>query len=113
MISFKNRADLTEIMDDLTQPAHEFDAAYRELKVVNERLGGIRAIERFLPHGSNLLVLDVAAGGCDVGEALLDRLSCRIVSLDLNARGLKFANGRCPSQAMRCDCHFGIEASMS
>ena len=96
MISFKNRADLTEIMDDLTQPAHEFDAAYRELKVVNERLGGIRAIERFLPHGSNLLVLDVAAGGCDVGEALLDRLSCRIVSLDLNARGLKFAKRTLP-----------------
>ena len=96
MISFKNRANLTEIMDDLTQPAHEFDAAYRELKVVNERLGGIRAIERFLPRGSNLLMLDVASGGCDVGEALLDHSSSRVVSLDLNARGLKFAKRTWP-----------------
>jgi ubiquinone/menaquinone biosynthesis C-methylase UbiE len=96
LLSFKRRADLTEIMDDLTQPAHEFDAAYRELKLVNERLGGIRAIERFLPDGSNLSVLDVAAGGCDVSEALLDRTTLRIVALDLNTRGLRFAKRALP-----------------
>ena len=94
--SFEKRADLPEIMDDLTRPAHEFDAAYRELKLVNERLGGIRAVERFLPHDSNPLMLDVAAGGCDVSEALLDRISCRIVALDLNGRGLKLAKRALP-----------------
>ena len=96
MVKFKNRAELTEIMDDLTQPEEEFLAAYRELKVINERLGGIRAIERFLPKGSDLLMLDVAAGGCDVSDALLDRMSCRIVALDLNAGGLKLARRALP-----------------
>src|SRR5262245_2498157 len=89
---FQQRADETEIMDDLNQPEQEFAAAYRELELVNRGLGGIRAIERFLPPtntGDNLLMLDVAAGACDVSEALLRKIPCRIVTLDLNPRGLK------------------------
>jgi len=96
---FRNRADETEIMDDLGQSEQEFAAAYRELKIINRTLGGIRAIERFLPaakRGGNLLMLDVAAGACDVSEALLAKLPCRIVALDLNARGLKLAEKSWP-----------------
>src|SRR5205807_1810964 len=85
-----------EIMDDLTQPEHEFAAAYRELEIVNRWLGGIRAIERFLPGLSNLLILDVAAGACDVSESLLRRRPCRIVALDLNVRGLMLARKSWP-----------------
>src|ERR1051326_2775495 len=87
----RERENLTEIMDDFTQPKQEFDAAYRELKVINERLGGVRAIERFLPDGSNLLMLDVAAGGCNVSDAVLHHRRGTIVGLDLNPAGLKFA----------------------
>src|SRR5881392_3497594 len=94
--SFENRASEAEIMDDLSQPQPEFAAAYRELTIINRWLGGVRAIERFLPDRSNLLILDVAAGGCDVSEALLQRRSCRIVVLDLNARGLQLANQSWP-----------------
>ncbi|HMF02900.1 MAG TPA: methyltransferase domain-containing protein [Terriglobia bacterium] len=86
-------------MDDLSRPEHEFAAAYRELKIINRTLGGVRAIERFLPpakKGVNLLMLDVAAGACDVSEALLEKLPCRIVTLDLNARGLKLADKSWP-----------------
>jgi len=86
-------------MDDLSRPEHEFAAAYRELKIINRTLGGVRAIERFLPpakRGVNLLMLDVAAGACDVSEALLEKLPCRIVTLDLNARGLKLADKSWP-----------------
>ena len=86
-------------MDDLSRPEHEFAAAYRELKIINRTLGGVRAIERFLPpakRGINLLMLDVAAGACDVSEALLEKLPCRIVTLDLNARGLKLADQSWP-----------------
>jgi len=86
-------------MDDLSRPEHEFAAAYRELKIINRTLGGVRAIERFLPpakRGVNLLMLDVAAGACDVSEALLEKLPCRIVALDLNARGLKLADKSWP-----------------
>ncbi|HEY2382029.1 MAG TPA: methyltransferase domain-containing protein [Terriglobia bacterium] len=95
-MNFKHREDLTEIMDDVNRPEHEFQLAYRELKVINERLGGIRAIERFLPQVPNLLILDVAAGGCDVSDALLDRMRCRVVGLDLNAGGLKLARRTWP-----------------
>jgi ubiquinone/menaquinone biosynthesis C-methylase UbiE len=89
--SFEHRAVEPEIVDDLSQPESEFAAAYRELTMVNRWLGGIRAIERFLPAGSDLLMLDVAAGGCDVSEALLERIPCHIVALDLNVRGLRAA----------------------
>ena len=94
--SFRQRANEAEMMDDLNQPEAEFAAAYGELELINRWLGGVRAIERFLPPGSNLLMLDVAAGACDVSEALLRRMSCRIVVLDLNPRGLKRANGSWP-----------------
>jgi len=39
-----------------------------------------------------MTVLDVASGGCDVGEALAKRRNCRVVSLDMNPRGLKLAD---------------------
>jgi ubiquinone/menaquinone biosynthesis C-methylase UbiE len=95
-LSFERRAVEGEIMDDLSQPESEFAAAYRELTVINRWLGGIRAIERFLPAGPNLLMLDVAAGGCDVSEALLRRFPCHIVALDLNGRGLHHARRAWP-----------------
>jgi ubiquinone/menaquinone biosynthesis C-methylase UbiE len=88
---FARRSEESELMDDLSRPDTEFDEAYRELKVVNRRLGGLRAIERFLPHESNLLMLDVAAGGCDISEALLQKGVARIIALDINAKGFKFA----------------------
>ncbi len=99
LFSLPDRSYETEIMDDLSQPESEFATAYRELEVVNRRLGGIRAIERFLPTvrvSPNLQILDVAAGACDVSEALLRRRSCRIVVLDLNDRGLKLAERSWP-----------------
>ena len=96
MPSFSSRADLSEIMDDLSRPDSEFDEAYRELGIINLRLGGIRAIERFLPHKSNLLVLAVAAGACDVSEALLRRIPAQIVVLDVNPKGLKSARKSWP-----------------
>jgi ubiquinone/menaquinone biosynthesis C-methylase UbiE len=94
--SFARRADESEIMDDLSQPEDEFRAAYRELEIINKNLGGVRAIERFLPQASDLLILDVAAGACDVAEALLRKRRCRVVTLDLNSRGLELAERSLP-----------------
>jgi ubiquinone/menaquinone biosynthesis C-methylase UbiE len=94
--SFSHRAELTEIMDDLSQPDSEFDLAYRELETINRRLGGVRAIERFLPREPNLLMLDVAAGACDVSEAIFGRNPARIVALDINPKGLKYARKSWP-----------------
>ena len=83
----------TEWMDDLSRPDAEFVDAYRELAAVNKWLGGIRAVTRFLPpRGTHVRILDVAAGGCDVGEALMKDANYDVVSLDLNPRGLKFAD---------------------
>jgi ubiquinone/menaquinone biosynthesis C-methylase UbiE len=99
---FSHRLDEMELMDDLSRPDGEFDQAYRELEITNRRLGGIRAVERFLPKDSNLLMLDVAAGGCDISEALLGRLrplrrgGARIIALDINPRGFRFARKSWP-----------------
>jgi ubiquinone/menaquinone biosynthesis C-methylase UbiE len=89
MPDFSARAQVSELMDDLSRPASEFDDAYRELATINRRLGGIRAIERFLPTRSGLAVLDVAAGGCDIGDALVQSRSCKVISLDINRTGLQ------------------------
>src|SRR5438128_6697083 len=99
MPNFSRRVDASEIMDDLGRPDSEFDQAYRELEIINRRLGGIRAIQRFLPSESNLLMLDVAAGACDVSEALLGRMGARIVVLDVNLKGLEFARTSWPVRA--------------
>lgn len=91
MISFAERVYDSEIMDDLAQPADAFAGAYRELEIINRWLGGIRAVARYVPTISNPLVLDVAAGACDVGEAVATRVPCRMVVLDRNERGLRRA----------------------
>ena len=99
MIDFQSRANIDEIMDDLSRPQPEFDQAYRELSIINRTLGGIRAIERFLPEVPNLLILDVAAGACDVSEAISRRRACRIVVLDRNEKGLRLAEKSLPVTA--------------
>ena len=95
MLDLSVRSSETELMDDLSRPDFEFVEAYNELTAVNKHLGGIRAVERFLPKDA-MSVLDVASGGCDVGEALVSRRKCRVVSLDMNPRGLKFAEQTAP-----------------
>jgi ubiquinone/menaquinone biosynthesis C-methylase UbiE len=95
MFDFSVRSRETELMDDDSRPDREFEDAYSELTAVNRHLGGIRAIERFLPADVHT-ILDVAAGGCDVGEALIQRRNCSVVSLDLNLRGLRLAKRSIP-----------------
>jgi len=90
VVDLSVRSSETELMDDLSRPDSEFVEAYNELTAINKHLGGIRAVERFLPEDA-ISVLDVASGACDVGEALVTRRKCRVVSLDMNPRGLKFA----------------------
>jgi len=96
MPDFSARLHTTELMDDLSRPVSEFDQAYRELASINRRLGGIRAIERFLPQRQGLEILDVAAGGCDIGDALVESRGCRVVSLDLNSLGLRHSRRTVP-----------------
>jgi ubiquinone/menaquinone biosynthesis C-methylase UbiE len=90
VVDLSVRSNETELMDDLSRPDFEFVEAYNDLTAINKHLGGIRAVERFLPEDAKS-VLDVASGACDVGEALVSRRKCRVVSLDMNPRGLKFA----------------------
>jgi ubiquinone/menaquinone biosynthesis C-methylase UbiE len=95
VVDFSVRSNETELMDDLSRPASEFVEAYSELTAINKHLGGIRAVERFLPVDA-MSVLDVASGGCDIGEALAKRRNRRVVSLDMNPRGLKLAEQTVP-----------------
>ena len=62
MVDFSVRSNETELMDDLSRPDSEFVEAYSELTAINRHLGGIRAVERFLPKDA-MSVLDVASGG--------------------------------------------------
>src|SRR5947207_10004295 len=87
----------------------EFVQAYSDLTAVNRHLGGIRAIERFLPSDAHS-ILDVAAGGCDVGEALMKSRNCSVVSLDLNPRGLKLAKRSIPVEGDALQLPFGNES---
>jgi ubiquinone/menaquinone biosynthesis C-methylase UbiE len=96
MPDFSARLQAVELMDDQSRPVAEFDQAYRELASINRKLGGIHAIERFLPRREGLDVLDVAAGGCDIGDALVETRSCRVVSLDLNPMGLRHSRRTTP-----------------
>ena len=80
-----------ELMDDLARPESEFIEAYRELAIINRYLGGIRAIERFSPAIDGGFLLDVAAGACDIGDALTRQSRWRVVGLALNAGGLRMA----------------------
>jgi ubiquinone/menaquinone biosynthesis C-methylase UbiE len=74
-------------MDDPSQPGAAFDAAYRELTLVNRYLGGVRAVRRFLgPSGGSLL--DVASGASDIGAAVDREAGWSVTALDLNAQGL-------------------------
>ena len=89
MPDFSRRAQVSELMDDLGRPVAEFEQAYRELATINRKLGGIRAIDRFLPKDQVHDILDVAAGGCDIGDALASGTHARVVSLDINLMGLQ------------------------
>ncbi len=80
-----------ELMDDLSRSDEEFAAAFGELTVINRLLGGVRAVRRFLPELAEGRLLDVAAGACDVGDALTTFNGWSVVGLDRDVRGLKFA----------------------
>ena len=102
------RIDTAEMMDDPRCEPEEFLAAYRELRTINRYLGGVRAVQRFLPLrtgrslpperslAANGLMLDVAAGACDVGDHLIESGQWRVVGLDSNRTGLSLAAGCVP-----------------
>ncbi len=90
------RVDTAEMMDDPTRGPEEFLRAYRELATINRYLGGVRAVWRFLPAGTDGLLLDVAAGACDVGDRLTESGPWRVIGLDLNRTGLSLARRSIP-----------------
>ena len=90
------RIDSPEMMDDPTHGSDEFLLAYRELRTINRYLGGVRAVRRFLPPPTDGLLLDVAAGACDVGDRLTETGPWRVVGLDSNSTGLSLAGGSIP-----------------
>lgn len=96
MVDLSKRIYDDEWMDDLSRPQEEFDRAYKELTFLNRHLGGLRAVERFLRSDEGGLLLDVGAGGCDIGDALGEEGHWMSVSMDLNAKGLHMAAGSAP-----------------
>ena len=108
------RIDTAEMMDDPTLGREEFLKAYNELGTINQYLGGVRAVQRFLPPPTKRpaptkgpprtkrpaatrgLVLDVAAGACDIGDRLTESGRWQVVGLDLNSAGLSLARRTFP-----------------
>ncbi len=91
MPDLSHRIHDRELMDDLSRSDAEFADAFGELTVINRLLGGVRAVRRFLPELGEGRLLDVAAGACDVGDALAAVDGWSVVGLDRDVRGLKFA----------------------
>ncbi len=96
MFDLKRRVDTAEMMDDPACRGEELLRAYRELATINRYLGGVRAVRRFLPPVTEPLLLDVASGGCDVGDRLAESGPWRVVGLDLNSTGLSMASATIP-----------------
>ena len=96
MPDLRRRIDIPEMMDDPGHRSEEFLLAYRELARINRYLGGVRAVRRFLPRSEGGLILDVAAGACDVGDRLTESGAWRVVGLDLNCTGLSLARRSIP-----------------
>ncbi len=91
MHDLSRRVHDPEWMDDVTRPDTEFRLAYRELASINRYLGGIRAIKRFLPPIESGVMLDVAAGACDIGDVLAQDEGWTVVGVDLSSTGLGMA----------------------
>ena len=99
MPDFTTRIHTDEMMDDPAQPPEALRQAYLELRTINRYLGGVRAVRRYLPDLEGGLLLDVAAGACDVGEQLSQGGRWRVVGLDRNCEGLSLASKTLPVAA--------------
>lgn len=96
MPDLSQRVHDPELMDDPSGSEKAFAVAYRELTVINRLLGGVRAVRRFLPGIEGGRLLDVAAGACDIGDALAAAGEWAVVGLDRDVRGLRFASRSVP-----------------
>lgn len=95
------RPELEELLEIPGQPAGLVRASYRDIRAVNRRLGGLRALRRDLapliddvPPAETLRVLDIATGSGDAAEEIERRAGSRaavIVGLDLHPVALAMA----------------------
>lgn len=84
-LDFSRRSDERELMDADDSPEEELRATFRELAVINQRLGGhaatLGALDALTPSGTKRLrILDV---GCGDGEA------ASAISIWAEARGIE------------------------
>jgi len=101
------RRPSAERLDDPALPADEMRRSLEDLRLVNRRWGGARALERHLlgllagVHGRPVWILDVGGGSGDVArglEAGLRRAGCdaRVLATDLQWRHLRAGRAMSP-----------------
>ena len=105
-VDFRRRSDKRELMDADDAPAEELRATFRELAVINRRLGGhaatLGALNALTPPGTKRLrILDVGCGDGDAAAVILGWAEARGIAAEVHGIDLSGASVRLASERRR------------
>lgn len=103
-VDFRRRSDALELMDADDAPEAELRATFRELAVINRRLGGhaatLGALNALTPPGTKRLrILDVGCGDGEAASVILDwaeasGIKAEVHGIDLSGASVCLASKR-------------------
>lgn len=98
-VDFHRRSDERELMDADDAPEEELRATFRELAVINRRLGGnaatLGALDALTPPGTTRLkILDVGCGDGEAASAILSWAQARGIKAEVHGIDLSGASVR-------------------
>lgn len=103
-VDFRHRSNELELMDADDAPAEELRATFRELAVINRRLGGhaatLGALNALTPLGTKRLrILDVGCGDGEAASAILgwaeaSGIAAEVHGIDLSGESVSLASER-------------------
>jgi 2-polyprenyl-3-methyl-5-hydroxy-6-metoxy-1,4-benzoquinol methylase len=102
-IDFRRRSDARELMDADDAPEEELRATFRELAVINKRLGGhaatLGALNALTPPGTRRLrILDVGCGDGEAASVILGWAQARGITAEVHGIDLSGASVRLAAQ---------------